>query len=138
MRSFPARRADSGADNIGQDVLQRERTLDRQLLQRLRRQTERQAGGDGAAEFAEGEALSPDQAALDAAIEQLPAEAIDQAVRTLLQPALEAIAEFSDAEQARQALADAYPRMDAAALESLLARAFFVADLLGSASAGEA
>lgn len=88
-------------------------------------------------EFAEaGDAgLPPDQAALDAAIEQLPAAALNQAMRTLLQPALDAIALAQTPDGVRQALLQAYPRMDAGGLEDLLARAFFVADLWGVANA---
>lgn len=92
---------------------------------------------DPAPEFAEsGDAgLPADQAALDAAIEQLPAAALNRAMRTLLQPALDAIAAAETPDGVRQALLQAYPQMDASGLEELLARAFFVADLWGAANA---
>jgi len=85
-------------------------------------------------EFAEGD-LPADQAGLDAAIEQLPAEALNQAMLTLLQPALDAIASAETAEGVRQALLDAYPKMDSSRLEALMHQAFFVADVWGSGNA---
>jgi phage gp29-like protein len=92
-----------------------------------------------AAEFAEGVLEVPaDQAALDGAIEQLPAEQLDAAMRTMLAPALAAIGAAETADGVRQALLDAYPNMDFRALEELMARAFFVADLVGSANAAQA
>ena len=91
----------------------------------------------GGPEFAEGDGakVPADQAALDAAIEQLPAAALNRAMRTLLQPALDAIASAQTPDGVRQALLQAYPLMDAGGLEELLARAFFVADLWGAANA---
>ena len=90
-------------------------------------------------QFAEADdaELPADQAALDSAIEQLPAAALNRAMRTLLQPALDAIASAETPEGVRQALLRAYPLMDAGGLEELLARAFFVADLWGAANARE-
>lgn len=88
-------------------------------------------------QFAEGAPVPADQAALDAAIEQLPAQAIDQAMRTLLQPALDAIAGAQTFDGVRQALAEAYPKMDSTALEALMHQAFFVADLWGAGNALE-
>lgn len=86
--------------------------------------------------FAEGgDGIAPDQVALDAAIDQLPPEALIAAMRALLQPALDAIQAGQTWEQVQQALLDAYPRMDAGPLEKLLAQAFFVADLWGAATA---
>lgn len=98
-----------------------------------------QAAAAAAAEFAESSVVVPaDQAALDAAIEQLPAEQLDAAMRTMLAPALVAIGAAETADGVRQALLDAYPNMDFGALEALMARAFFVADLVGTANAGQA
>jgi phage gp29-like protein len=78
-----------------------------------------------------------DQAALDDAIDQLPADAIQAAMKKLLMPALKAITEASTPEEVRQALADAWPEMDASELEELMTRAYFVADLVGRDSARE-
>lgn len=92
-------------------------------------------GDDTGPAFAEGDAGAADQAALDAAIDQLPAEAINRAMRTLLQPALDAIQAGRSYDQVHQALIDAFPQMDATELEQLMTRAFFVADLWGAGNA---
>lgn len=81
--------------------------------------------------------LPADQAALDAAIEQLPADAIQAAMKKLLMPALKAIEQAETPDEVRQALADAWPEMDATDIEELMARAYFVADLVGRDSAAE-
>lgn len=86
-------------------------------------------------QFAEGDAPSPDQAALDQAIDQLPAEALNRAMRALLQPALDAIQAGQGYDEVQQALLDAFPKMDASELEQLMTRAFFVADLWGAGTA---
>lgn len=87
--------------------------------------------------FAESGDRPADQAALDAAIEQLPAAAINRAMQTLLKPALDAIAAAESYDQVRDKLVQAYPDMDAAELEQLLRQAFFVADLWGAANAAQ-
>lgn len=89
-----------------------------------------------AVEFAESE-IPADQAGLDTAIEQLPAEAINGAMRTLLQPALDAIEMAETPEGVRQALIDAYPKLDSSALEKLMHQAFLVSDLWGAGNAGQ-
>lgn len=85
------------------------------------------------------EGMPPDQAAIDAAIEQLPAQAIQAAMKKMLMPALKAIEGASTPDEVRQALLDAWPEMDAKDLEELMARAYFVSDLVGRDSVkGEA
>jgi phage gp29-like protein len=79
----------------------------------------------------------PDQAAIDAAIEQLPAEAIQAAMKKMLTPALDAIAAAQSPDEVRQALLDAWPQMDATDLEELMGRAYFVADLVGQHGAAD-
>lgn len=86
-------------------------------------------------QFSEGDAPSPDQAALDQAIDQLPAEVLNRAMRALLQPALDAIQAGQGYDEVQQALLDAFPKMDAGELEQLMTRAFFVADLWGAGTA---
>lgn len=96
---------------------------------------------NGAASFAEPgtDEVPADQAALDAAIEQLPVDAIQAAMKTLLSPALKAIESASTPDEVRQELLAAWPDMDATAIEELMTRAYFVADLVGRDSvAGEA
>jgi phage gp29-like protein len=85
--------------------------------------------------FADEDFVPPDQAALDAAIEQLPADEIQAAMRQMLAPAIDAIMQASTPEQVSQALAEAYPELDSSALEQLMEQAYFVADLVGRDSA---
>jgi phage gp29-like protein len=85
---------------------------------------------DDAASFADGE-VPPDQAAIDAAIAQLPADEIEAAMRDMLAPALRAIDAAATPDEVRQALVDAWPEMDASRLETLMENAYFVADLVG-------
>jgi phage gp29-like protein len=85
---------------------------------------------DDTASFADAQ-VPPDQAAIDAAIAQLPAQDIEAAMRELLAPALRAIQEAGTPDEVRQALADAWPEMDTSKLEKLMEQAYFVADLVG-------
>jgi phage gp29-like protein len=96
------------------------------------------AGADATlASFAEGAAadVPADQAAIDAAIARLPADEIQAAMAKLLAPALAAIQDAATPEQVQQALAEAWPDMDASALETLMEQAYFVADVVGRDSA---
>lgn len=95
--------------------------------------------GADAASFADPatDVLPADQAALDAAIDQLPADAIQAAMKKLLMPALKAIESASTPDEVRQALLDAWPEMDASDIEELMTRAYFVADLVGRDSAAQ-
>lgn len=98
----------------------------------------RLAGGKDTVSFADLRAaagsiggLPVDQAVVDSAIEQLPADAITSAVRKMLAPALAAIQAASTPDAVRQALEEAWPDMDATDLQELMTQAFFVADLVG-------
>ncbi len=86
---------------------------------------------DNAASFAEGTSMPPDQAAIDTAIEQLPGDAIQAAMKAMLMPAIKAIQAAQTPDEVRQALVDAWPDMDTTALEDLMGQAYFVADLVG-------
>lgn len=91
-----------------------------------------QGSGDPADQVSFADVEVPaDQAALDAAIEQLPGDQIQAAMKTLLEPALKAIEEADTPEAVLQALADAWPEMDTTALQQLMEQAYFVADLVG-------
>ena len=79
--------------------------------------------------------MPPDQAAIDAAIEQLPGDAIQAAMKAMLMPAINAIQAAQTPDEVRQALLDAWPDMDTTALEDLMGQAYFVADLVGADSA---
>lgn len=94
-------------------------------------------GTNPPAEFAEGrpaEASIPDQAALDAALMALPAEAMQAQMEQLLGPLFSELENAGGYEAALEVLAGKYPALDAAKLESLLARAMFVSELWGAAS----
>ena len=74
-----------------------------------------------------------DQAAVDAALAAIPSEVLHGAMDTLLAPVLSAIDGADSYEGAMVALSTLYPQMDAAALERLLSRAMFAAELWGAA-----
>lgn len=82
----------------------------------------------------EGEEF-PDQDLLDAVIDASPGEEIDAAMRALLKPVIDNLLQGDSIETAMVSLADTYPQMDTGALEQLLARAIFVADLWGQLNA---
>lgn len=90
----------------------------------------KRAAGERTASFADV-ALPPDQAAIDAAIAQLPEADIEAAMRDMLAPALRAIGAADTPDEVRQALVDAWPEMDAGRLQALMEQAYFVADLVG-------
>lgn len=80
---------------------------------------------------AQGEVVYPDQAALDHAAENLPAESIHAGMDTLLAPVIQAIRGGATPDDAFEALVAAYPAMDDQGIAELLARAIFVADVWG-------
>lgn len=79
----------------------------------------------------DGEIVYPDQQAIDLATENLPGQALDVEAAKLLAPAIEAVRSGGSPEDAIEALVTAYPEMDDSALQELLARAIFVADVWG-------
>ena len=79
--------------------------------------------------FAEGD-LFPDQAALDAAIESLSADIINESMQDIINPVAQLIAQKSD-DEVLDALSEQYPEMDSNALQYELAKAFFVAAVWG-------
>lgn len=81
-------------------------------------------------EFAQGAGF-PDQAALDAALSLLPAEALQGQMETVLRPLIERIAAGESFEALQTSLAETYPDMETAALEEMLSRAIFVAEIWG-------
>lgn len=78
-----------------------------------------------------------DQAALDAAIAQLPAAELDRQALAILKPAMDLIATAASYEEILERLASVYPAMDAKRLEDLLARALYVSDQWGRIAANE-
>lgn len=80
---------------------------------------------------AQGEVVYPDQATLDAAADNLPADEINTGMEQLLAPVIQAIRDGATPDDALEALVAAYPDMDDSAIAGLLARAIFVADVWG-------
>ncbi|MBS1186719.1 MAG: hypothetical protein H6R04_737 [Burkholderiaceae bacterium] len=83
------------------------------------------------AEFAESENGFPDQEALDAALEELSLEDLNQDAKTMLTPLFKRVAAGVPPDELLGELADLYPGMDADGLQERLARVIFVADLWG-------
>ncbi|WP_234086766.1 DUF935 domain-containing protein [Azonexus sp. R2A61] len=77
----------------------------------------------------------PDQVAVDDALDAIPAEALQAQMEQIIGPILKDLETAGGYEEAMAALAGRYPALDAAKLEGLLARAMFVAELWGAASA---
>lgn len=72
-----------------------------------------------------------DQAALDQALEALPADAIGAAMDKLLAPVIEAVRKGESYDEIADALLVAYPAMDEADITQLIANAQFAADVWG-------
>lgn len=81
----------------------------------------------------DGQALFPDQAALDAAT--VPAATWQKAVEALTASLVAQLEQGQTPEQLLAALAEHYPRMASGDLEELLARAIFVAEVWGRVNA---
>lgn len=79
----------------------------------------------------------PDQRAVDAAADALPDAELQRQAEAMLAPVMDLIREGASYEQIGQRLGEVYPRMNAARLEALLARAIFAMDVWGRISAGE-
>lgn len=91
-----------------------------------------------APEFAEAQAaLVPDQAALDAAIEAIPPEALQAIMDQALGKLLQDISAAGSYEAAIRLVESRYPTLTTDKLEGLLAQALFSAGQWGSATAGE-
>jgi phage gp29-like protein len=86
-----------------------------------------------AEDFAEGDSF-PDQDALDAAINALNGGDVNGALVDVLKPIIDLV-QNSGPDQVLDRLAEAYPTMKTDALENLLARAFFVAEVWGRLNA---
>ncbi len=88
---------------------------------------------DKPVEFAEGENNKnfPDQAALDTAIAAISSEDTQNAMAAVLRPVIDALQKTGNIDAAMDALVEAYPEMDTAALQELLTRMIFVADCWG-------
>lgn len=85
----------------------------------------------GAANFAEGDGQGAGQRALDAAISALSNESLQASVEDLLAPLLAAIEGAGSYEEALAAAEAAYPTMDLAKLQHLLATALFGGEAFG-------
>ncbi len=94
------------------------------------------ATGGVPADFSEsGDQQDVGQSAIDVALKHLPGASIDTAMQALLAPAIAALQAGETPDEAGDALLAAFPSLDGRALETLLARAIFVADIWGRLSA---
>ncbi len=90
------------------------------------------------AEFAEKtETIFPDQKALDDAIDSITPEQLQEQMEGVLKPVIDLINESGDYNAVMEKLIEAYPDMDAKAVEDMLARAIFVSELWGRLNAKE-
>ena len=80
-------------------------------------------------------AVIPDQSAIDAALDAIPAETLQAQMEQMIGPLLAALENAGGYEQAMALLADQYPALDSGKLESLLSHAMFVAELWGAGHA---
>lgn len=87
------------------------------------------------ASFAEPSAMGAGQAAIDAALQGITDAELQAAVADILGPLLAAIEGADDYQSALAAAEAAYPQMDSAKLQSLLARAMFGAETFGRVDA---
>jgi phage gp29-like protein len=85
---------------------------------------------------AHGEVVYRDQAQLDDAMGDLPADSIAAGMDTLLAPVIQAIHQGETPDAAIEALLAAQPDMDDGQIAELLARAMFVADIWGRVNGG--
>lgn len=77
----------------------------------------------------------PDQTALDAALDAIPAGVLDADMQQLLAPVFEALEGAGGFEDALVKLGELYPQMNDRALEERLVRVMFAAQMWGEASA---
>ncbi|EON13077.1 DUF935 domain-containing protein [Pandoraea sp. SD6-2] len=83
-----------------------------------------------------GETVYADQQALDAAMDALPANQINDGVTPMLAPVIEAIHNGATPDDAMEQLLEANPQMDAGEIAELLARAMFAAEVWGRIHGG--
>lgn len=97
---------------------------------------------DTAAAFAESGAVAnrnafPDQTEIDVLIDGLAPADLQAMLAGLLQPIFERLQTSADETELLGQLAECFPHLDGTALVEQLTRLLFVAELWGSASAGE-
>ncbi|UTH73967.1 DUF935 domain-containing protein [Chromobacterium sp. IIBBL 290-4] len=83
------------------------------------------------AEFAEADEEAPDQDALDAVLDALPADELQADAAAMLQPLFDRIQDGAQPDELLGSLAELYPNMDASGLQERLARAIFTAKVWG-------
>lgn len=83
------------------------------------------------ASFAEADLSDPGQQAIDAAISAVPGADLQEAMAGLVEPLLAAIEGADSFEDALAAAQSAFPKMDVAKLQAILARAMFGAETFG-------
>ena len=86
-------------------------------------------------DFATATDLYPDQTALDSSIAAISPEDMQKTMDTVLRPVIVALQQTGNIDEAMNALVEAYPKMDTAALQEMLTRMIFVADCWGKLNA---
>lgn len=92
-------------------------------------------GGSAFAERKNAGGSFIDQEAIDAAIGNIPPEKLQMQMEGVLTPVIDMITQGKDHNAIMTNLAEAYPTMDTAALEEMLARSIFVSELWGRLNA---
>lgn len=87
-----------------------------------------------AGSFAEPSTMAAGQAAIDAALQAIPDAELQAALADMLSPLLAAVEGATDYQSALVAAEAAYPLMDSAKLQGMLARAMFGAETFGRVS----
>ncbi|WP_175922672.1 DUF935 domain-containing protein [Burkholderia latens] len=85
---------------------------------------------------AAGEIVYPDQDELDQTVAALPVDEIADALRATIGPAIVALRRGATPDEAIEILLESQPEMDDAAMQELLARCIFVADVWGRLNGG--
>jgi phage gp29-like protein len=86
------------------------------------------------AQFSEG-VIDPDPTYTQLDSEELDTQPAQAALDKALAPVIDALMQTKNAQEAMDMLAKLFPKMDDSALQGLLARAFFVADVMGQMNA---
>ncbi|MEW5745268.1 MAG: DUF935 family protein [Nitrospirota bacterium] len=128
--------ADTGQVKFTKQYFMREYGFEEGDIEVVSPATQKPAEAEFAARGGE-EGLFPDQQAVDAAIDSISPEDLQKQMEGVLKPVIDLINEGSSHEEILEKLTEAYPTMDTASIEEMLARAIFVAELWGRFNAAQ-
>lgn len=92
-------------------------------------------GAKPGAAFARVKKLEPPDDPVEAAVASIPATELQEYMEELLKPALDLLMKGGSEEAMRKRLVEAYPLMDDDAIETLLTKCIFIADIVAEAEA---